>query len=128
MIDLQNYPQLRGLLWFRPGATHVREDEVLHLYERGEDYLDFPHMTPQEQTLVVHVIHHYGKDCFLGHLPDELVHQVRRLAQQDIYLPKGALSITHEPHHKSPDWLVHTVLALTTLVMVVTLVFSMLKD
>ena len=59
-VRINDYPQLRGLCWNRPGAEMVDGAEVLALYERNWRFVDREAMTADEERLLATLVARYG--------------------------------------------------------------------
>ncbi len=65
MVTLTEYPQLRMLLWNRPGTTKLDDGEALAVYEANWRHVDAPNMTPKEKTLVTRLARQFGHGVLL---------------------------------------------------------------
>jgi transcriptional regulator with XRE-family HTH domain len=59
-VRLDEYPQLKRLIWNRPGAVALAERDALALYERHWDLVDTEQMTAHEHALVRRLVDKYG--------------------------------------------------------------------
>jgi HTH-type transcriptional regulator/antitoxin HipB len=59
-VRLDEYPQLKRLIWNRPGAVALAERDALALYERHWDLVDTEQMTDHEHALVQRLVDKYG--------------------------------------------------------------------
>jgi hypothetical protein len=59
-VQINDYPQLRGLCWNRPGGGLIDGAEALALYERNWRFVDRGAMTPEEGTLLATLVARYG--------------------------------------------------------------------
>lgn len=59
-VRLDEYPQLKRLIWNRPGAVSLAERDALALYERHWDLVDAEQMTAHEHALVRRLVDKYG--------------------------------------------------------------------
>lgn len=65
MVDVTKFPQLRMLLWNRPGTTKVTEQDALALYEANWRHVDAQHMGKTEKALVDQLTHQFGHGVLL---------------------------------------------------------------
>ena len=59
-VQIDDYPQLRGLCWNRPGAGVIDGVEALALYERNWRFVDRGAMTADEEHLLAALVFRYG--------------------------------------------------------------------
>lgn len=60
-IQIDEYPQLKRLIWNRPAANVLAEREALALYERHWDLVDADDMTAHESALLRRLVDKYGQ-------------------------------------------------------------------
>lgn len=65
MVTLAQYPQLRMLVWNRPGTTRVDDREAFALYEANWRHVDQQHMTRPERDLVRRLTNQFGNGVLL---------------------------------------------------------------
>ncbi|MGQ0566134.1 MAG: hypothetical protein ACT4OK_13840 [Gemmobacter sp.] len=59
-VQINDYPQLRGLCWNRPGAGVIDGADALALYERNWRFVDYAAMTMEEESLLATLVARYG--------------------------------------------------------------------
>lgn len=60
MLRLADYPQLNMLVWNRPAADTIGEEEALALYERNWLLIDQERLGQQERQLIERLVHDHG--------------------------------------------------------------------
>ena len=60
-INIADYPQLRNILWNRPGATTIDAREAFALYEANWRFVDRSAITPREHLLIEQLKQEVGK-------------------------------------------------------------------
>jgi transcriptional regulator with XRE-family HTH domain len=60
-VRIEEYPQLKRLLWNRPGAETLAERDALALYERHWDLVDTDQLTTHERSLLQRLVDKYGR-------------------------------------------------------------------
>lgn len=60
-VRIEEYPQLKRLIWNRPGAESLVERDALALYERNWDLIDADQLTEHERTLLRRLVDKYGQ-------------------------------------------------------------------
>ena len=59
-VQINDYPQLRGLCWNRPAGEVLGGAEALALYERNWRFVDRGAMTAEEERLLATLVARYG--------------------------------------------------------------------
>ena len=60
-VRIEEYPQLKRLIWNRPGAEVLAERDALAIYERHWDLVDVEQMTAHERILLQRLVDKYGQ-------------------------------------------------------------------
>lgn len=60
-VRIDEYPQLKRLVWNRPGAKALTERDALALYERYWDMVDTDHLTTHERNLLQRLVDKHGR-------------------------------------------------------------------
>lgn len=60
VIQVDRYPQLKGLCWNRASDTELDGEEALALYERNWRFVDVEALTSEERDLIEELVARYG--------------------------------------------------------------------
>jgi hypothetical protein len=60
MINVDNYPQLKRLVWNRAAPVLLEDAEALSIYERNWALLEQAALTPPEQRLIDRLVAEFG--------------------------------------------------------------------
>lgn len=60
MINVNDYPQLRVLLWSREYKTQISDEDAFALYCQHQNHIDQDSLTVEEEALIVRLFEKYG--------------------------------------------------------------------